>query len=178
MVRQAEREELLAQQASALRAITARYERSHVFERRGLVAAGETLVRKRVGALHRSWPALRLALGDSFRHLAREYVLTQPRLASDSRADGRAFAQWLGNRGSLSDDAAVEVLRFDISYRITTLGVRRRRLPMVTIRRRPRLMVGLSLPRPGARLPLAGVLGRPAWSTLRTRASLRPPPVA
>jgi hypothetical protein len=134
-----------------------------MFEPGGHAAARATLVRKRVDSLARYWPVLRLALGDNFGAFAREYVLSRPRVTSDSRADGRAFAAWLEDRGTLPDSAAAEVIRFDASYRLTAHGARRRRLPMVRLRGGPRPIVAISFPRPGSRVPLV-VLLRAAWS--------------
>jgi hypothetical protein len=156
----ADRDELLDQQAQALRALTIGDAcRSDLFDRRGYAATRETLVRKRVASVTRHWPALPRALGGSYSALARQYVLTRPRLTSDSRADGRAFAAWLRDQGKLPDEAAVELMKFDVSYRVTTTGARRRRLPAVRVRRRPRLMAAASVPRPDAPLPLVLALG-------------------
>ena len=173
MVSQAEREQLLAQQTRALRALTFPHACTDAFEPRELVAVREALVRKRVCSLARHWPALRLSLGECFQDSARDYVLNSPRLTSDSRADGRGFATWLGEHGNLPGDAATELLRFDAGYYVVAGRVRRRRLPVLLGRRRPRLMAAVSLPRPGLRPPLVGVLAAPR---LKKEASRRPRP--
>lgn len=175
-MRSADREDLLGQQAKALRALTVDDACPNLFDRRGHAATRETLVRKRVASLTRHWPALSRALGDSYDALAREYVLTRPRLTSDSRADGRAFAAWLSDRGRLPDGAVVELVRFDVSFRVTAAGVRRRRLPALRVRRRPRLMAAASVPRPGVRLPLTVVF--PTERLVRKPAWRRSPPAA
>jgi hypothetical protein len=175
-VRSADREELLGQQAQALRALTVDDACPDLFEQRGHAATRETLARKRVASLTRHWPALPRAVGDSYDALAREYVLSRPRLTSDSRADGRAIAAWLSDRGYLPDGAAVELMRFDVSYRVTAAGARRRRLPALRVRRRPRLMAAASVPRPGARLPLTIVF--PTERSLRKLEPRRSPPAA
>jgi hypothetical protein len=159
MVRRADRDELLAQEAAALRALTSHQQRAGMFEQRGVVATRETLVRKRISSLGRRWPAVHEALGEDFHDLAREYVLDRPRLTSDSRADGRAFAAWLDDRGRLADSAAVEVIRFDASYRLTIGGTRSRRLPAIRVRRRPRPTVAVSIPWPSCRAPMVVMLG-------------------
>ncbi|HWC38711.1 MAG TPA: hypothetical protein VG476_09295 [Acidimicrobiales bacterium] len=172
----ADREDLLGQQAKALRALTVDGACPEQFDPRGHAATRETLVRKRVASLTRHWPALPRAMGGSYDALVREYVLTRPRLTSDSRADGRAFAAWLSDRGRLPDAAFVELMRFDVSFRVTAAGARRRRLPALRVRRHPRLRAVASVPRPGARLPLTVVF--PTERLVRRLAWRRSPPAA
>jgi len=72
--------------------------------------AARSLRRKRVRSVRRTWPALAIALGESFDERFDAFAdAVSPPAFGEGLTDGLAFASTL-SRGELSDDARVEML--------------------------------------------------------------------
>jgi hypothetical protein len=98
-----------AQQARLLGALRAGGSIPQGFVASDVRAAADSLLRKRAGAVVRSWPALIQSLGDDFLPAFERYARgNPPPAAGDGVADGLAFAASLDS-GLLSDGAKAEV---------------------------------------------------------------------
>jgi hypothetical protein len=148
------RARLAAAQADLVAALVAGGAAPPGFDRRRLEAAVASLAAKRSRAAARAWPGLAGALGDRFaaRFAAFAVAVPQPRHGGPL-ADGRAFARWLAEAGTLPDAVRPQLLAVDLRYAGSPDGLRPRRGPClkVALLRRPcRLVVGVQLPWLGA----------------------------
>lgn len=142
-----DREAYAARQAQLLDALLRGGAAPNGFDAARAEAAGRSLRRKRAGAVAGAWPALALDLGEAFdaRFDAFARAIDAPP-SGDPRADGLAFARWLGGEPRLGDDARAELL-------LARAALRRRGLFVgVAWLRRPRrrLLVVTRLPWLGA----------------------------
>jgi len=119
------------------------------FDRERLRLAGESLARKRAGAVARAWPRLTVALADRYPTLFSEFASAHPLPSHGGPlADGRAFARWLANRGQLADAGKLETLMVDLHFVSGPQGLRPRRGPAlkaVWLGERRRLVLGVRL---------------------------------
>lgn len=82
-------------------------------------AAADALLQKRSKSVARVWPRLADSLGGKFHEQFSRYAEARPVLRDGSPlADGREFARTVSKTAALSDDAIVEVLTFDLRYRV------------------------------------------------------------
>lgn len=111
-----EREELAAQQAALMRALSRQGPPPEGFDAAQVDASAASLLNKRVRAAARAWPALARGLGESFAARFRDFARQTPLPAEGGPlADGRAFAA--SCYAELADEARQEVLGVDLRYR-------------------------------------------------------------
>jgi hypothetical protein len=149
------RAQLAAAQAGLVAALVAGGAAPPGFDCRRLEAAAASLAAKRARAAARAWPVLAGALGARFavEFAAFAAAVPQPRHGGPL-ADGRAFARWLAEAGTLPDAVRPQLLAVDLRYAGSADGLRPRRAPClkVALLRRPcRLVLGVWLPWLGAR---------------------------
>lgn len=144
-----ERDRLAAQQAAFLSSLQGRAAAPPGFDSDDLAAAGGSLLRKRLGAVTREWPALAHAMGESLPQAFAQYAQsTPPPAAGEGLADGLGFALSLG-RHALTDQARVEILHARARFTTRHGRVIPRRGPFagaVRLRHPTRVLVVVRLP--------------------------------
>ena len=97
-------------------------------------AAAASLVRKRMHGVARVWPRLRECIGADYYKLFSEYASAAPLVGEASPlGDGRRFAFWLHGKRALSEDARIEILAFDLRWKMDRRGLVRRSIPSIKI---------------------------------------------
>lgn len=143
------RDRLAAQQAAFLDSLQRRGPSPPGFDDDDLAAAGASLLRKRLGAVSRDWPALAYAVGEALPEAFAQYAQsTPPPVAGEGVADGLGFALSL-DPGTLTDDALVELLHADARFAVRRGQVIPRRGPFagaVRLRHPARVLVVVRLP--------------------------------
>jgi hypothetical protein len=132
------------------------------FDGGDLAVARASLLRKRLGAVSRDWPALTYAVGEALPEAFAQYAQsTPPPVAGGGLADGLGFASRL-DPGTLTDDARVEVLHARARFAIREGQVIARRGPFagaVRLRHPARVLVVARLPGLGIGHVHLGALG-------------------
>ena len=124
------------------------------FDDRHVRAATESLLRKRTRAVRRAWPRLVNALGDQFDPMFAAFARSTPVSCGGPLADGRTFAASLAGNAELSDEARLEILAFDLRYKVTRAGLAPRRglgLIATSLDAPRRLVIGVRIPLLGER---------------------------
>jgi hypothetical protein len=125
------------------------------FDEERVQLAARSLVRKRIGALARAWPALRRALGESFEEVALAYVTKNPLPQEGGPlADGRAFIRALAQVNRLPDEVRVEAFVVDLRYLSRPCGLVPRRgitIKGLLLQDRFGFVIGVRLPWLGER---------------------------
>jgi hypothetical protein len=119
------------------------------FDASRVQAAAGALLRKRAHSVARAWPGLARSLGPWFDERFTEYAQARPILQSGPIVDGRTFARALARDGHLADDAASEVLSFDIRHRVSgdrVIPRRGIRIGAAFLRQSLRLIIAIRLP--------------------------------
>jgi hypothetical protein len=144
-----DRARLAAQQAALLDSLHGRAPSPPGFDGDDLAAAGASLLRKRLGAVTRDWPALAYAAGEPLAQAFAQYAQRNPPpVAGEGVADGLGFALSLDPR-TLTDDARVEVLHARARFAVRQGRVTPRRGPFagtVRLRHPVRVLVVVRLP--------------------------------
>lgn len=97
-----------------------------------LNAAAEALGCKRARNVARAWPALARALGGCFTAKFAAFALKTPiPQRGGPVADGRAFADFLEQKGDLPEEGVLEALAVDLRYVTGEDGLSPRRRPIV-----------------------------------------------
>lgn len=124
-----ERDRLAAQQAAFLDSLHGRGPSPPGVDGDDLAAASASLLRKRLGAVARDWPALAYAVGDGLPAAFAQYAQSSPPpVEGESVADGLGFALSLAP-GTLTDEARVEVLHARARFAVRHGRVAARRGP-------------------------------------------------
>ncbi|MCT9931645.1 hypothetical protein N5079_15635 [Planotetraspora sp. A-T 1434] len=100
------RESLAAAQADLLAALVAGGPIPEGFDVARVRIQAHSLMAKRRGSVARVLPGLVRALGGTFAKEFAAYAEGRPKPAGGSRADARAFLDWLGSEGRLPDRPA------------------------------------------------------------------------
>jgi len=116
-------------------------------------AAAGALLQKRAHSVARAWPDLARSLGSAFDERFARYARSRPMLQGGGpMLDGRRFAREIASAGPLADDAAVEVLAFDVRNRVKGDRVVARRnifIGTAFLRRSLRFVIAIRLPAVG-----------------------------
>ncbi len=149
------RKKLAAAQLELVRALTGRTGAPAEFDCTRIQATARTLMRKRARAVAHAWPQLARSLGatfdEQFELYAHAHTLAQE---GGVLADGRSFARLLARAGALADEALLEIIRFDLRYRIRSEKVTPRRgfsIGAGVLKQPPRFVVAVRLPMLGER---------------------------
>ena len=149
------RSKVAAAQRELIRALVSNGELPPEFDCSRVRAAADALLQKRAKSVARVWPGLAHSLGASFHEQFSHYAEARPVLRDGGPlADGREFARLLSQDAALSDDAIVEVLTFDLRYRVAgSKVVARRGLSFCAglLKQSHRLIVAVRLPITGER---------------------------
>jgi hypothetical protein len=116
------------------------------FDSGRLNSAAISLRTKRARAVARAWPCLRQEIGEHFAAFAANTPLPRE---GGPLADGRAFANWLEQRGKLPEAARLQMIAVDLRYVRKRDALTPRRGPCIKLMRLPsskRLAVALRLP--------------------------------
>ena len=114
------RKKLAAAQLELVRALVARESAPAEFDDARIQAAAHSLRLKRARAVAHQWPRLARSLGPAFDDRFALYAESQSTVQeSGPLADGRAFARVIERAGALADEAALEMMAFDLRYRIS-----------------------------------------------------------
>lgn len=144
-----ERDRLAAQQAAFLDSLHGRGPAPPGFHGDDLAAASASLLRKRLGAVTRDWPALAYAVGEGLPAAFAQYARsTPPPVVGESVADGLGFALSL-KPGTLTDDARVEILHARARFAVRQGRVVARRGPFaggVRLRHPARVLLVVRIP--------------------------------
>jgi hypothetical protein len=123
-----QREELAAQQAALVHALTRGAPAPAGFDADRIQAAARSLLLKRARTVARCWPRLAAELAEDFQPLFLEYARqTAPPPRGGAITEGRNFARFLDQAGRLQDGGRWEVLMVDLRFRITPDHLSRRR---------------------------------------------------
>lgn len=144
------RQRLARQQAELMQALVGRTAPPTDFPADRVATAADALRRKRMRTVQRTWPRLAAALGERFAKLFNDYAATAtlPRLGGPL-ADGLRFAEHLGARVGLPEEALLEVLSVRLHQRSVADGLVPRRGPCVKMLCLPharRLLVSVRWP--------------------------------
>jgi hypothetical protein len=146
---QAERERLAARQAEFLDSLQGRGPSPPGFDGDDLSAAAASLLRKRLGAVTRDWPALAHAAGETLPEAFAQYAQsTPPPVTGEGLADGLGFALSL-DPATLSDAARVELVHARARFAVRQGRVTPRRgafAGALRLRHPTRVLVVLRLP--------------------------------
>jgi hypothetical protein len=124
---------------------------SQVREASFLKNAQDALLRKRSWSCSLAWPTLLRALGSvEFIRLFTDYARDHPyQPVGGALVDGRRFVAWLSDKERLPDLGRVQLLAFDLKYRVRK-GMERPRaigkIAVCRLRNPPYLCIGISLP--------------------------------
>jgi hypothetical protein len=144
-----DRDRLAAQQAAFLDSLQGRAPSPPGFDGGDLAAAGASLLRKRLGAVTRDWPALAHAVGDALPDAFAQYAQSNPPpVEGEGLADGLGFALSL-DPATLTDEARVEVLHARARFGVSQGRVTARRGPFAgaaRLRHPARVLVVVRLP--------------------------------
>jgi hypothetical protein len=100
------------------------------FDTARVMAASESLARKRRRSVARAWPNLVAALGDCFAERFKAFAAETPLPRwGGPLADGFAFARWLKAQGQLPEESRLEFLGVELRYRARVDGLVPRRGP-------------------------------------------------
>jgi hypothetical protein len=149
------RTSLALRQAALLNALVSGSEPPPGFDAQRVVAAAESLARKRARSAARAWPGLAYALGEKFDERFACYAAASALpLKGGPFADGHGFARWLSSRGWLPEGGRLEVMAVDLRYRRVPAGLVRRRWPTLRVgwsRPSRRVTIAIRLPAIGER---------------------------
>jgi hypothetical protein len=128
------RASLAQRQAALVNALVTASEAPPGFDSRRVLAAAESLARKRARSSARAWPSLALALGPEFDERFAAYASATPMPAKGGPlADGYGFARWLSARGWLPEAGRLEAMGVELRYRRVRAGLLRRRWPALRV---------------------------------------------
>ena len=143
------RARLAAQQAAFLDSLQGRGPLPPGFDADDLAAAAASLLRKRLGAVTRDWPALAYAAGEALPEAFAQYAKsTPPPVAGEGLADGLGFALSLDPR-TLTDGARAEMLHAHARFAVRQGRVVPRRGPFaraIRLRHPARVLVVIRVP--------------------------------
>ena len=148
------RTRIAADQTGLVRALVGNGIAPKGFDGSRVQAAAGALLLKRAHSVARAWPSLARSLGPKFDERFAEYACSRPTLQSNPMLDGRAFARVLAGDGRLDDDAAAEVLAFDVRHRASGDRILARRgiwIGAALLRHSRRLNIAIRLPLFGER---------------------------
>lgn len=125
------------------------------FDSQRVLAAAESLARKRARSVLRAWPRLAYAMGPEFGLRFAEYAAASsiPEKGGPL-ADGHAFARWLRAHDRLPDAGCLELMAVALRYRRVPAGLVRRRGPvlrMAWFHASRRIILAVRLPSLGER---------------------------
>ena len=133
------------------------------FDRFRIDMTRDGLERKRAWCVALAWPLLARSLGPQFNQLFHEYAHQVPAPPpAGSTADGRLFAQFLGQKRVLTDVGRIQALSFDLHQRLRAGEVHERRgvvIRLTRLRKPAYVVCGVHLPGIGVRVirvPLSG----------------------
>ncbi len=143
------------QQAALINALISRGEPPPGFDPQRVMAAAESLTRKRARSAARAWPELAHAMGETFGKQFTAYAAASPLPGKGGQlADGYAFARWLASRGCLPDAGRLEKMALELRYKPLPAGLVRRRWPTLRVAwsgQSRRVTLAIRLPRIGER---------------------------
>ena len=108
------REALARQQADLVRAIQLGQPAPARIDPSKLQFAQESLARKRMRSVQKSWPEIARYLADQFQCQFKAYAATNP-TSQDAGTDGYHFARWLKANGLLSNAGRIELAQWKVS---------------------------------------------------------------
>lgn len=157
----AARTRLAIQQAALVSALVSDGVIPAGFDAANLLVTTESLSRKRCRGVARAWPSLARELGGEFHEQFAAYAATTPLPSHGGPlADGRGFADWLSERGRLSDAAQLQSLAVDLQFERSRADLLPRRMPtlkLAWLTRPRRLVIALRWPRIGERWFTIGI---------------------
>jgi len=149
------RKNLAAAQLELMRALTSGERPPAGFDASRIQATADLLRLKRARSVAHQWPRLARSLGPAFLDRFALYAQGHPaEQEGGALAEGRAFARAIARAGALADEAALELLAFDLRYRISRERAIARRGISFSVRllkQSLRLVIAIRLPVLGER---------------------------
>lgn len=121
------RTKLAVEQLELVRALAGHVPAPAEFDGSRIQAAADALLQKRSHSVARVWPEIARSLGDTFANHFALYAGSHPLPEDGALADGLLFVRTLGRQVRLGDDAALELLSFDLRHRVRADGTIARR---------------------------------------------------